>query len=138
MVTNVRMGRSPRVAHKGFIISDSSSRRWFFLFLLSLSSNRRLGSSGFLFAHEHYQPQSEDWKTRREESGRREKRKKKMMVSEGDTVVGTSSKATGRTFIMISKRFSRNNRVTPSYTLDLFVTGTLVEDQSTYSLVYNL
>ena len=39
------------------------------------------------------------------------------MVSEGDTVVGTSSKATGRTFIMISKRFSRNNRVTPSYTL---------------------
>ena len=32
MVTNVRMGRSPRVAHKGFIISDSSSRRWFFLF----------------------------------------------------------------------------------------------------------
>ena len=45
------------------------------------------------------------------------KSKMKMMVSEGDTVVGTSSKATGRTFIMISKRFSRNNRVTPSYTL---------------------
>ena len=44
----------------------------------------------------------------------------KMMVSEGDTVVGTSSKATGRTFIMISKRFSRNNRVTPSLT-DAFI-----------------